>query len=87
MKDFIHTTIRYIIASIITTTNLNKEATEEEREAIINNSFNGLMNALSPEYAIMALDIILGYSDTYKKLENEKMFDQLGWNRKDNINN
>lgn len=83
--DQIKLSLKYIVASIITTTNLNPELSNDEKEAVINSSFNGLVNSLIPEYAIYVVDVILGYSDTYKQLELENLMDNIGWSK--DINN
>ncbi len=79
MKEMIKLSIRYAIACIISSANSNPNFSQEEKETLLNNTFNGLINGLIPEYAEYALETILHYSNSYKKIENSKMFDSIGW--------
>jgi len=77
-EDLIKTSIRFCISSIIVNTN-SLEMTTEEKDAVLNNAFNGLINSLIPEYALYALDVIMGYSNTYKAIENDNLAKSIGW--------
>ena len=77
-KELIFKSLKFIIASIITNANY-LEMTTEEKDMVLNMAFNGLVNSLIPEYAEMAVDIILSYSNTYKEIDNKKLMDSIGW--------
>jgi hypothetical protein len=59
-----------VLISLIHNTNIIPELSEDDRESVLNNVFNAMLNSLKPDAAIVWNELILGMSKEYKTKQN-----------------
>lgn len=59
-------TLHYVLLSVVHNTNMLPELTEDQREAVLNNVFNIMLNSLRPDAAIIWNEKILQLSEKVK---------------------
>lgn len=62
--------LRYILISLIHRTNTLDELNDEDKETVLNNTFNAMLNSLKPDASIIWNELILSYTQKYKSLKN-----------------
>lgn len=62
--------LKYTLLSIIHNTNIIPDLTEENRELVLNNVFNAMLNSLKPDAAIVWNELILSFSKKYQNVQN-----------------
>lgn len=70
------TMLKYLLNSVVVNTDL-MEVEEEDKEVLINEVFNMLVNALKPEYALMFLDVIGVTAKEVHKYELAETLDEI----------
>lgn len=62
--------LKYVLISLIHNTNIIPELSEEDREVVLNNVFNAMLNSLKPDAAIVWNELILSFSEKYQSEQN-----------------
>lgn len=69
--------LHYVLLSVIHNTNILPELTDEQRESVLNNVFNVMLNSLRPDAAILWNEKILQLSERFKQSSIEDVMDIL----------
>ena len=64
------TSLRFILLSLIHRVNTLDELSDDDKEVVLNNTFNAMLNSLKPDAAIVWNELILSFSDKLKSLKN-----------------
>jgi hypothetical protein len=65
-KQRIKTTLRFLISSLVVNAE-NVETSDEDKEILLNEVINVLVNTLQPEYALMLLDELGATAESMRK--------------------
>lgn len=66
--------LRYTLFSVVHNTNMLPDLDEEQRETVLNNLFNIILNSLKPDAAVVWNDEILALS---KQVKNQQSMDDV----------
>lgn len=69
-KNLQEKSLKYILLSLIHRTNMLDELSDDDKEIVLNNVFNVMLNALKPDAALIWNDLILSFSQKYQSMKN-----------------